>query len=125
MLSCKELGLNGVAYFSKRVSDEIFAPAAINLALFAPYKDNTEYSTLCDHIKIDASYNYAMFKQLGTAAKHGEYQMRVQGTGIITNIGNYKRQYPYTDTDFFDFDKFMFYSWKDKETIPWGNALLS
>ena len=43
MLACKELGYDGIAYFSKRVSDEIFAYAAINLALFAPYqpKKNT------------------------------------------------------------------------------------
>lgn len=30
MLACKELGYDGVAYFSKRVSDEIFAYTAAN-----------------------------------------------------------------------------------------------
>lgn len=37
MLACKNLGLDGVAYFSKRIEDEIFGFCAINLALFAPY----------------------------------------------------------------------------------------
>lgn len=123
MLICKELGLDGVAYFSKRVDDEIFALAAINVALFAPYKNNVEYSELCEHIKIDDSFNYALFKQLGAVPRHGEYEMRVTGTGLVTNIGSYKRQYAYTDTEFFAFDKFMFYSWKEKEDISWGNAL--
>ena len=37
ILAYKELGYDGVAYFSKLVSDEIFAYAATNLALFRPY----------------------------------------------------------------------------------------
>ncbi len=37
MLECKELGYDGVAYFSKLVSDEMFAYAVTNFALFRPY----------------------------------------------------------------------------------------
>ena len=37
MMACKRLGYDGVAYYSKRVSDEIFARCAINLALFVNY----------------------------------------------------------------------------------------
>ena len=40
MMACKRLGYDGVAYYSKRVSDEIFAFCAINLALFVDYKVN-------------------------------------------------------------------------------------
>ena len=42
MMACKKLGYDGVAYYSKRVSDEIFARCAVNLALFVDYKN--EYS---------------------------------------------------------------------------------
>ena len=55
-----------------------------------------------------------------------DYELRSTRTGFITNIGNYDRQYPYTETKFFDFDKFLFTSWRDKlngkgkNQIPWG-----
>jgi hypothetical protein len=124
MLACKELGLDGVAYFSKRVDDEVFAYSAINLALFANYKGKSKYSEICNHLKIDDSYNYAMFKQLTRSVTYKNYILRTGRTGLITNIGNYKRQYSYSETEFCNFDKFMFASWNDKDTIPWGNALL-
>lgn len=125
MLACKELGYDGVAYFSKRVSDEIFAYAAINLALFAPYQRQKKYSTVCEHIKIDDSFNYSMYKQLGTVYRDCTYDLRLSGTGLITNIGEYRkgRQFQYTMTEFGAFDKFLFSTWKEKDTIEWGNAL--
>lgn len=125
MLVCKELEYDGVAYFSKRVSDEIFAYAAINLALFAPYQRNKEYSSVCEHIKIDDSFNYSMYKQLGPIYRDREYNLRLGGTGIITNIGEYRedRQFQYTMTEFGVFDKFLFSTWTKKDTIKWGNAL--
>lgn len=34
------------------------------------------------------------------------------------------RQYPYRETDFYNFDKFLFTTWRDKhdgkDIIPWG-----
>lgn len=123
MLACNELNLDGVAYFSKRVDDEMFANVAINIALFTTYKKGKAYSDLCEHIKIDDSYNFALFKQLAYSLTYKDYELRVRRTGLITNIGNYKRQYPYDETEFFRFDKFMFTSWNDKDTIQWGNAL--
>lgn len=124
MLACKELGLDGIAYFSKRVKDEIFGYAAINLALFAVYDKNNTYSDICRHLKIDDSYSYMMFKQLKSPNTYRDYPLRSISTGMITNIGNYKRQYGYSSTKFCDFDKFLFTSWDDKDLIPWGNALL-
>lgn len=125
MLACKELGYDGVAYFSKRVSDEIFAYAAINLALFAPYQDNRKYSTVCERIKIDDSFNYSMYKQLGRINRDHTYELRLLRTGIITNIGEYRedRQFQYAMTEFCAFDKFLFSTWKQKDKIEWGNAL--
>lgn len=125
MLACKELGYDGVAYFSKRVSDEIFAYAAINLALFTPYQRNKKYSEVCEHIKIDDSFNYSMYKQLGYVDRERTYNLRLVGTGRTTNIGEYRkdRQFQYAMTEFCAFDKFLFATWSDKDTMEWGNAL--
>ena len=123
MIACNELKFDGVAYFSKRVDDEMFANIAINVALFATYKKGKAYSDLCEHIKIDDSYNFALFKQLAHSLTYKNYDLRVGRTGLITNMGNYRRQYPYDETEFFRFDNFIFTSWNDKDTIPWGNAL--
>ena len=57
MLACNELGYDGVAYYSKRVEDQMFAQAAINLALFSVYEYNKEYANICAHIKIGNSFN--------------------------------------------------------------------
>lgn len=124
MLGCKELGLDGVAYFSKRVEDEVFAFAAINIALFTNYEKGKKYSEICKHIKVDESYNFAMFKQLGDVDKKKEYEdYRVLQTGLPTKIGKYNRQFTFGETEFCKFDKFLFSTWKDKEKVKYGNAL--
>lgn len=122
MLICKELGLDGIAYYSKRVDDEIFANCAINLALFAPY-DKGDYSSLCEHIKIDAPFNFSLYKQLLPSLTTKQYDLRIRDTGLITNVGNYKHQYPYFETQYYEFDRFLFSSWTNKDEIEWGNAL--
>lgn len=54
------------------------------------------------------------------------YELRSTYTGYITNIGSFERQYPYRETDFYNFDKFLFTTWRDKpngkgkDIIPWG-----
>ena len=53
---------DGVAYYSKRVYDEVFARCAINLALFVDYKG--DYSELIKHMKIDDAFNFGLYKQL-------------------------------------------------------------
>ena len=123
MLACKKLGLDGVAYFSKRVESELFAMPAINLALFADYKKGKEYADICNHIKVDESLNYQLFRQLMYSALYKLYDLRVIGTPYITNIGNIKHQYVYRDTEFYRFDMHLFARWEDKDSIPWGNAL--
>ena len=124
MMACKKLKYDGVAYSSKRVSDELFAFCAINLALFIDY-DNEE-SGIASHMKMGDSFNYAMYKQLKSSMKRKSYNLRVVRTGIVTNIGNYYRQFPYSETEFFGFDKFLFSTWTDditgrkKDDLPWG-----
>lgn len=124
MMACKRLGYDGVAYYSKRVSDEIFALCAINLVLFVNYTG--EYSKIIKHMKMDDAFNYGLYKQLCESLTYKDYELRSTQTGIITNIGSYDRQYPYKETRFSDFDKFLFTSWRDKtnekgkDEIPWG-----
>ena len=122
MLACRELGYDGVVYYSKRVTDEAFSVAATNLALFAPYKYRNEYSDICKHIKICDSFNFAMYKQLKGESKSQHYDLRLKCTGQINNIGGYKRQFPYIDTEFCDFDQFLYATW-EKDEVSWGNAL--
>lgn len=124
MMACKKLGYDGVAYYSKRVSDEIFALCAINLALFVHYEG--EYSSIVKHMKIDDPFNFTLFRCLKSSLKYRDYELRSVRTGFTTNIGSYDRQYPYRETEFLDFDKFLFATWRDKpngkgkDQIPWG-----
>ena len=124
MMACKKYGYDGVAYYSKRVSDELFSLCAINLALFVNY--DKEYSEIVKHMKMDDAFNYALYNQLHKSLKFKDYKLRSTRTGFTTNIGSYDRQYPYNETEFFDFDKFLFTTWSDKpngrgkDEIPWG-----
>ena len=124
MMACKKMGYDGIAYYSRRVDDEVFALCAINLALFVDY--NGEYSDMIRHMKVDDAFNYSLYKQLNESLKYKQYDLRSTYTGYITNIGSYDRQYPYNETDFYKFDKFLFTTWRDKpkgkgkDVIPWG-----
>ncbi len=125
MLACKELGYDGVAYFSTRVEDELFAFTAINLALFADNEKKKEYGEICYRMKVDEPMNYQLFRQLRPSATYQQYELRVSRTGLITNINGFKRQYTYRDTEFYRFDEHLFGRWEDKDTTPWGNAIES
>ena len=54
------------------------------------------------------------------------YKTLFKKEGLITNIGSYDRQYPYRETEFMGFDRFLFATWQDKnngkgkDEIPWG-----
>lgn len=122
MLACKKLGYDGVAYFSKRTESELLSFASINVALFAEYKRNADYGSICWHLKIDEPMNYQFFRQLDNAATYQQYTLRVDRTGIPTNINGFLRQYSYRDTEFHRFDEHLFGRWEDKNRIKWGNA---
>lgn len=123
MMACKKRGYHGVAYFSKRVEDEMFAFCAINLALFADYEKGKDYGKICSHMKIDEPLNYQLFKQLSPPATYERYALRVCQTPHITNINGYRRQYSYRETEFYRFDEHLFGRWENKNKDEWGNAL--
>lgn len=122
MLACAELGLDGVVYFSKRVSDEVFARSAINLALFAKGKMGQEYGDICRHMKMADSFNYLFFRQLRGDRMDPDYILRSLGNGAANVIGSYERPFGYEEIDFCRFDKFLFDEWR-KEEVDWGNAV--
>ncbi|MBO7425388.1 MAG: RES family NAD+ phosphorylase [Clostridiales bacterium] len=122
MLACNDLGLDGVAYFSKRVEDEIFSQAAINLALFVKYKNIYSKCSLIDnHIKLGNSFNYEMFRQIEWSEDY-KYDLRCLNTGLKNKVGDYERQYAYCDTAFCKFDQFLFSGWKNKDKIDFGTG---
>lgn len=123
-MACKKMKYDGITYYSRRVDNEMFALCAINLVLFVDYVG--EYSGMIKHMKIDDALNYFLYKQLNNSLKYKDYVLRSTYTGYITNIGSFDRQYPYRETDFYNFDKFLFTTWRDKpngkgkDIIPWG-----
>lgn len=125
MMACKKMGYDGVAYYSKRVTNEAFANCAINLALFVDYEH--PQTSILNHVKMDDSFNFAVFKHLDSSLKNKEYDLRSVNTGFITNIGSFARQYPFRETDFYEFDKFLFTTWRDrpdsrnKEQLDFGD----
>ncbi len=116
MLACKALGLNGIAYHSKKVEHEAFAAfAAVNLALFADYNNEKEYSAICNEIKIGDSYNYALFKQLLPVAVAQESDYKLRNDLYYQNlVGDFKIHFRYQETTFYEFDKFLFSTWKNR-----------
>lgn len=112
MLACKSNGLNGITYFSKRVANEIFAHIiGVNLVLFADYNGEDYQSNICNHVEIGDSFNYSMFKQLCDSLKYKSYPLRIDMSPFINNIGTFKRQFPYNETEFYLFDKYLFANW--------------
>ena len=64
MLAAKKLEYDGVAYLSKRFrQDTVSIPFFANLALFAPYDGEDNYSKLIDRIKLSDPINYSAYKQ--------------------------------------------------------------
>lgn len=111
MLVSRDLGLDGVSYYSKQVEDDRFAHMrTVNLALFARYNGEKKYSEICKEIEIAPSYNYAMFKQLGYSEKYksDEVELHIKNTRYPRVIGNFSRQNEYQFTEFYDFDRYLF-----------------
>ena len=102
----------------------MFALCAINLALFSDY--GKKISRLEKHMKIYDAFNFFLYTQLAPSLKHQKYDLRSVSTGFITNIRGYDRPYPYNEISFFEFDQFLFTTWRDKpngkakDQVTWG-----
>lgn len=49
-----------------------------------------------------------MFKQLFASLKYKSHHLNVDDSAMVTNIGDFKRQVPYRETEFYAFDEYLF-----------------
>lgn len=109
-LACKSNGIEGISYISKRVSSNVFGhDICMNLALFIPYEHGEKYSSIMEtEMNVGIPVNYAYFEKLKIAPlclsiEHFVYE----NSPYPTNIGDFDNQTPYTETHFYDFDKYL------------------
>lgn len=115
MLACKSRNLDGITYYSKRAQNEAFAyTVGVNLVLFATYNGEEHLSEICKHLDVGTSFNFAMFKQLLPCQCYKMYNLRILSSQFATNIGTEEHCFPYSETQFFEFDKYLFANWKRK-----------
>ena len=112
MLACKSRNLDGITYYSKQIPYEGFAcTVGVNLVLFATYNGEEALSEICDHLEIGTAFNFAMFKQLLPCQMYKEYNLRIMSSPYINNVGTKSHWFPYRETQFFEFDKYLFANW--------------
>lgn len=110
MLAANELNLDGGSYYSKRVKDDRLASMnTVNLALFAKYNGEEKYSKICKDILLTPSVNFSMYKQLNYDATYraDDISPHIQDTMYPKVIGSFERQYQYSETKFYSFDKYL------------------
>lgn len=119
MLACKRRKLDGITYYSKQIPSELLAcNVGVNLVLFAKYNGEESLSEICQHLEVGTSFNFALFKQLLPCQLYKTYELRDLSTPYINNVGTKNHFFPYTETQFFEFDKYLFANWHRDWTIP-------
>ena len=109
MLACKRRKLDGITYYSKQIPSELLAcNVGVNLVLFAKYNGEESLSEICQHLEVGTSFNFALFKQLLPCQLYKTYELRALSTPYINNVGTKNHFFPYTETQFFEFDKYLF-----------------
>lgn len=86
--------------------------------LFAKYNGEESLSEICQHLEVGTSFNFALFKQLLPCQLYKTYELRALSTPYINNVGTKNHFFPYTETQFFEFDKYLFANWHRDWTIP-------
>lgn len=118
-------------YAKAPVHTIVVAPALLRANnQFMNYRKADNYPDLVDHIKLDDSFNYSVFKQLLPCARASQHELRSVNNPFIVNIStnNEDRQFSFQETEFYEFDCFLFDSWdkkrngRDKNSISWGHA---
>ena len=116
MLACKSRKLDGIIYYSKRFPSELFAcTVGVNLVLFATYNGEEYYSDICNHLEIGTAFNFAMFKQLLPSQLYKKYNLRILSSPYINNVGTKEYWFPYRETQFFEFDQYLFARWRQNQ----------
>ena len=81
----------------------------MNLALLVPYEHGAKYSRIMEtEMKVGIPVNYAYFDKLKRAPLClSTERFAYENSQNIRNIGDFENQIPYTETDFYDFDKYL------------------
>lgn len=118
MRACIKLGLNGIIFYTTRASDNAMSwVCGINIALFIDYSEDNYKSSIFDNkTKHGDGVNYAMFKNLLPCQNYTKYSLAVDETSFIANIGSIKYQIKYSETQFHEFDNYIFVRWKSTES---------
>lgn len=125
MLACKSRHLDGITYYSKQIPYEGFAcTVGVNLVLFATYKGEESLSSICEHLEVGTSFNFAMFKQLLPCQTYKNYNLRISSSPYINNVGTKSHWFPYNETQFFEFDKYLFANWTNAKFCETALSLL-
>ncbi|MCD7818397.1 MAG: RES domain-containing protein [Lachnospiraceae bacterium] len=115
MLACKSSGYYGISYYSKKVKDDRFAElVCVNLVVFALYSGEHSVSEICRDIKLTESMNFEMFKNLRNSLKYRHEHLNVRDSAYPVIIGDFERQYPYNETEFYSFDEYLVAHLKDE-----------
>lgn len=118
MLACKQRNLDGITYYSKQIPYEGFAcTVGVNLVLFATFNGEEALSSICNHLQIGTSLNFAMFKQLLPCQTYKDYNLRILSSPYINNVGTKNHWFPYRETQFYEFDKYLFANWSRTKTF--------
>lgn len=108
MLACKKQKVDGVAFLSKQLKNDVYAiRACVNLALLPSYDNREKLSIMCDYIVASDSFNYSMYKQLRHAATYKQPHLYIDDSPISIGIGEYQKPFLYQDTYFYKFDQFL------------------
>lgn len=123
MLSLKNKDIDGVAYYSKKLTEDYsvvgYMQPNINVAIFADYKSiihdfdnapitNKKYSDICKKIKISPAVNYADYKNskwIDTQGNYGYDDFNDIKLGSVTTS--------YLHTEFYRFEKYLRKFFKD------------
>ena len=65
MQVCNDLGIDGVAYFSKRIEDFYAYPQAVNLAIAIPYNQDLQYWDRAEEVFITEPIKFLDFCEMG------------------------------------------------------------
>lgn len=120
MMNIKSMGIDGVAYLSKRIEDygeDLAIPQLVNIALpaFEPSSVDKKYGTVCEKIEITRAANYEEFLSLELEADiQNEKNSYFAKTFLKQEVNNdlngltmAGRRLDYHDTGFYRFENYL------------------
>lgn len=112
MQVCGELGIDGVAYLSKRTRDIYAYPQAVNLAIAIPNNDKMQYWERAEKIKLTEPVRFIDFLEKGLRNQDIEqeflsYVCEIYKKNYSRNVYLGDKEIEYIKTDFAAFDEYI------------------